>query len=685
MGIGQPTKEHDAFVRTDTMNCSYRRPVGQRVLAAAAIMTFTLSLWASTAALAEGGPTGPEGQIVLPNSVPDPLEPANRVLWGLNKGLMTRVIKPTARGYRFVVRKPVRTAIANFGRNITYPGRLINNLLEGKWAGARDETYRFGANTVLGLGGFIDVASKFDVPKSDADFGETFGQWGWKPDFFLMLPIFGPSNDRDAVGLAADRAANPLTYLSPYPFEVSRPLTYTSPYTYTSYGVMYNSLSDHVDSFVRFSKTEQDAYSELEYSWGFLRERKVANFKVEGAPDPSAQETLQTVFFTFQNPDFPNRGHTRSVLIPSTGRKLRFTYWLQRKPAPVVYVVPGLGSHRLAETALALAELVYQNGFSAVAISNPFNYEFIDEAASAPAPGYPPVDTAELHAALTEIDQRLAHWYPGRLQGRALMGYSMGAFYSLCLAGAPGHGQPLLQFDRYLAINPPVRLLYGVSKLDEFYRAPLAWPAPERTEDIENTFLKVVALAENSLTPNVKLPFSGLEARFLIGLNFRLILRDTIYTSQRLHNMGVLRRPLRPLRREPVYREIMQYSYQDYFEKFVAPYYRAQGLDSDHLPRTLQAAGDLRSYTAGLQAQPNIRLITNEDDFLLAQSDLEWLRAAFPPSHVTVFKHGGHLGNLWHPEVKKAIVEALQGLRPAGTPSRDLQDQPKPAPSGGDS
>ena len=130
---------------------------------------------------------------------------------------MTGVVKPTAKVYRLIVFKPVRTGIGNFGKNIIYPGRLINNLLQGKWGGARDETYRFCCNTTVGVAGFIDVASKWNIPKSDADFGQTFGQWGWKPQCYVMLPIFGPSNERDTVGLAADTAANPLTYVAPYP------------------------------------------------------------------------------------------------------------------------------------------------------------------------------------------------------------------------------------------------------------------------------------------------------------------------------------------------------------------------------------------------------------------------------------------------------------------------------------
>ena len=56
---------------------------------------------------------------------------------------------------------------------------MINNLLQGKWTGARDESYRFVCNTTVGVAGFFDVAGKWKIPKSDADFGQTFGQWGW--------------------------------------------------------------------------------------------------------------------------------------------------------------------------------------------------------------------------------------------------------------------------------------------------------------------------------------------------------------------------------------------------------------------------------------------------------------------------------------------------------------------------
>src|ERR1035438_161488 len=601
--------------------------------------------------------------VVLPKSVPDPIEPLNRIVYAFNKGVMSELVKPTAKVYRFIVIKPVRTGIDNFGKNITYPGRLLNNLLQGKWAGARDETYRFGCNTTVGVAGFFDVGTKWNIPKSDADFGQTFGQWGWKPGCYLMLPIFGPSNERDTVGLAADTAANPLTYVAPYPARTPGYLTYVSPYTYISYGILYNDLSDAVNDYVRTAQSEMDAYSELQYAWTFVRENRVADFQVKGKPDPASMETLETVFFTFKDPEFPGRGKTRSVFIPATGRKLKFTYWLQSGKAPVVFIIPGLGSHRLAASELALAELVYQNGFSAVCVSSTFNFEFMEHASTAEVPAYMPVDVHDLHVALTEIDRRLEKLYPARLGPKALMGYSMGAFESLFIAATESTNEaPLIKFDRYVAINTPVRLLYGISKLDEYFKAPLAWPAGERAGNLENTFLKVAALSKTSLTPQTSLPFSGIESKFLIGMTFRFILRDAIFSSQQRNSQQVLEHPIRKLRRAPVYREILQYSYHDYLEKFLIPYYWCRGIELG-TPEALENASSLRTYAAGLRSNHNVRLIVNQDDFLLPEEDLAWLRTTFTEDRLTVFEQGGHLGNLSHPAVQKAILRALSGLQ----------------------
>src|SRR5438093_8815752 len=137
-------------------------PWARVVLTAALACCWVTGSLAQTASATSQNTTGVFGlreataeNVVLPESVPDPIELLNRVVWGFNKGLMTRVVRPTGRAYRAVGIKPVRTAIGNFGTNITYPGRLINNVLQGKLTGARDESYRFLCTNISGGDGFV--------------------------------------------------------------------------------------------------------------------------------------------------------------------------------------------------------------------------------------------------------------------------------------------------------------------------------------------------------------------------------------------------------------------------------------------------------------------------------------------------------------------------------------------------
>jgi ABC-type transporter lipoprotein component MlaA/pimeloyl-ACP methyl ester carboxylesterase len=603
--------------------------------------------------------------IVLPRSVPDPFEPFNRVVWAFNRGLLVQVVKPTSKAYRFVVRKPLRVAIANFGRNINYPGRFINQLLQGRWGDARHETDRFFCNTIAGAAGFLDVATLWKIPKAEADFGQTFGVWGWQPTCYIMLPVFGPSNERDTLGWAADASANPLTYITPYSITTENPLTFFSPYVYFSYAIIYNNLADSVDGYARFVTAETDPYALMQFAWTFVRETKKPDLRLTEEPDRTSLETLQSTMITVADPRFSDRGSTRSLRIQQTGRRLNYDLWLrpEAERAPVVYLVPGLGSHRRAELNLALAELVHRSGFTVVCVSSPFNPEFMENASQRSLPGYAPADAQDLHRALTAIDRRLEKKYPQRLGRRALMGYSMGGFETLMVAAMTAtNNPPLLHFDRLVAIDTPVRLLHGVAKLDEFYNAPLQWPREERTARIENTFLKVASAGGTAgLKPQASVRLGGIESKFLIGLAFRFILRDTIYSSQRLEDQNILRHSLKLHRRKPVYSEILQFSFQDYFERFVLPYYRER-FDANLGADALGRAGDLRTYGDALQADPRLRVMVNENDFLLTPEDLNWLRTTLGPDRVQVFPGGGHLGNLGDPDVQAAIVKMLSGL-----------------------
>jgi pimeloyl-ACP methyl ester carboxylesterase len=242
------------------------------------------------------------------------------------------------------------------------------------------------------------------------------------------------------------------------------------------------------------------------------------------------------------------------------------------------------------------------------------------------------------------------------------MGYSMGGFQTLFMAAqAATNDASLVKFERYVAIDPPVRLGYCVTNVDQFYQAPLAWPAEERTANIENTLLKVVALSEQSPQPRSALPFNAIESRFLVGLAFRLTLRDIIFSSQLRHNLDILQQPLKKSSRRAAYDEIIQYSLWEYIQKFARPYDKARGIDLSDL-EVVDRGTDLRTYSAALQENSNIRVIANQNDLFLAKEDVGWIKATFGPAKVTLFEHGGHLGNLSQPAVQQAVLNSLDGL-----------------------
>lgn len=142
----------------------------------------------------------------------DPLEGFNRGVYWVNTQLDTVIFEPLATGFDYIVPDPVQDGIDNFFDNILFPINFVNNLLQGEPEEAFSEMGRFIINSTAGIGGFIDVADEIGLEAHPADFGQTLGVWGLGPGPYLVLPVLGPSNFRDGVGLAADSFTQPLNY-----------------------------------------------------------------------------------------------------------------------------------------------------------------------------------------------------------------------------------------------------------------------------------------------------------------------------------------------------------------------------------------------------------------------------------------------------------------------------------------
>lgn len=124
------------------------------------------------------------------------------------------LVRPLAELYRATIPPPVRDRIADITGNMKEPVILVNGLLQGDFTKACITIERFGANTTLGVGGMFDIASDWDLPQQTGDFGQTLYTWGVGEGPYMMLPAFGPSDLRDAIGTGVDLALSPWQYIA---------------------------------------------------------------------------------------------------------------------------------------------------------------------------------------------------------------------------------------------------------------------------------------------------------------------------------------------------------------------------------------------------------------------------------------------------------------------------------------
>ncbi len=137
-------------------------------------------------------------------AVQDPFESFNRRMYHFNYRLDQWVMLPAVRGYQYVTPRFVRTGVSNFFSNLGEIPTLANSGLQLKGKRAMNATARLLFNTIIGVGGVWDPATRMGLVRQSEDFGQTLGRWGVPRGPYLVLPALGPSNLRDATGLAVD-------------------------------------------------------------------------------------------------------------------------------------------------------------------------------------------------------------------------------------------------------------------------------------------------------------------------------------------------------------------------------------------------------------------------------------------------------------------------------------------------
>ena len=199
----------------------------------------------------------------------------NRGIFAFNQGLDKAIFKPVASAYLKLpssVRKGTGNAVTNLSNILTIP----NNLLQGDFVKAGENTARLVINSTVGILGIFDIASSFGFSKYEKeDYGQTLGAWGVGPGCYLVLPVLGPSTIRDTAGSFANVLGGDPWYnssihgnnefLSEEVFLASKALN----------GI--NFRSENLESFDNLESNSIDFYASLRSLYLQDRENKIEN------------------------------------------------------------------------------------------------------------------------------------------------------------------------------------------------------------------------------------------------------------------------------------------------------------------------------------------------------------------------------------------------------------------------
>lgn len=628
----------------------------------------------------------------------DPIEPFNRSMYHVNLVVLRWGYRPVGYAWGSIFPDWMIDRFNCFTDNTGFTVRMLSCFMQGKFSGGGVELLRFTTNTTAGGAGFFEVADPwFGLQRRDEEFGQAFASWGIGPGCYLFLPVYGPTNVRDAVGAAFDAAADPKSYI--YGGQAFTAVNRIAG-SYGDFDTLYRSQSDGYEllrdlylqrRYVQLADLYEkpDGFMEC---WWFDENGKLISPLLEPAfaATPPGQMPAGKFGAVTELPDFSSAGHEKDTLRVLAFKPPSQTVWpylsawnsdfyrngtirsLQLLPgrpeldykfypapgegsvarnAPLFVVLCGLGGHYSADTANALAAIAHENGMAAAVFSNVFHPDFLEAAEPGYCAGYTPLDAELLRNAISAAVDDLRENQGVTPREMVLCGYSHGALHTLFLAAEPK--KLPLPLARAIAINPPVDPVTAIAEIDGFAATAESWNAEE-------------AQARVAMAISLYLSGRGLgsvdpaTARALIGIMFRFTLRDAIVTRHRHVEIPALGQPWSWGDRYKLYLKVNQCDFNWYMNNvlldFYREYYGKPSLDVE----TLREGSSLRSVAPALRNSGAVYVIHTDDDPLVSAADAAFLEQAFA-GKLTVFEHGGHLGYLYRPEFRELLVKLLSG------------------------
>jgi hypothetical protein len=338
---------------------------------------------------------------------------------------------------------------------------------------------------------------------------------------------------------------------------------------------------------------------------------------------------------------------------------LSVALYSQKRPAPLIFIVSGIGSNPYFGAATYFAGLFHQRGFHVVILPSPMSWNFALAASRSGAPGYAPEDARDLYVAMQKTLEVLKTRSGLRITRIGFMGVSLGALEGAYLSVLDAK-EGKLGIEKYLLANPPADLTFAMKKLDEMDALREKFGRAKS----EGIMLKAMAVAEPFTEERREHPdfgklvkgfavFTNEELQFLIAGYLELVLPELVYVSEVIqeHNAGKVTPPEARKRIQ----DAKSFTFTEYSEKIGVPAWRAQTGQPQADLETFTRQGSLAPILGDLRGNPRVYIVHNADDFLADGKSLDELKEAMG-SRMMVYPYGGHLGNLWYPPTRDYVL-----------------------------
>lgn len=395
---------------------------------------------------------------------------------------------------------------------------------------------------------------------------------------------------------------------------------------------------------------------------------------------PIADSYAATILGTPHNlrQEFSEKAPIKTMILDADSQKpeiffydrgLRYTAAFQDRKAPLIFLIAGTGGGSKSPKVLALMENLYHAGFHVIGLPSPTFPNFIIDASTSHVPGNLPDDAADLYKVMEQIwDQS-----KGRIEVTdfSIAGYSLGGTEAAFVAKLDEE-RKVFDFRKVLMLNPAVSLYNSVSKIEGLLDS-----IPGGQRRVGAFFNRVMDKSTNFYRKGA---FVGIDDDFLfaayqaqlldrdeaggiIAVSFRISSAGMIFASDVMTSGGYVVPKNKVLKNsdslDDYFWTSLHLSFLDYFNEYFYPYFKSKhpGLSREELIEELS----LKSIEGYLASSAKIGVITNEDDFILAPGELDYLRRVFG-HRIKVYPSGGHLGNIEYRDNMAFLIDRLRSF-----------------------